>query len=316
MNRLLLIACLCGFGTFAQTDSIHAPYFEEFEDKISLQLFMLNTSNSFVFDYEDEAAEVDILPNSKTTINLGVQYDIISFSFGFAPHFLAENKDNKESKIISTGLTINPQKWMQHLEVYYQKGMTVENPNGTAELYFPGFKSLKIAGSTSYFFNGNFSFRAIALQNVRQLRSAGSFVPSLHYSYTKLDATKVKGLEGEIDFVDLALTPGYYYNWAIGRHFLLSSGAAFGVGVTRTQDGEDTFTAALYQGHLFLAPGYNSQRWFFGANARIQFAEHKVESNVDSSDVLGYFVAFAGYRFDAPDFLTENAKKIRARTKL
>ena len=54
-----------GGGCFAQTDSLSNPYIQKFEDKISAQLFMLNTSNQFSLNYEQENITLDMVPNQK-----------------------------------------------------------------------------------------------------------------------------------------------------------------------------------------------------------------------------------------------------------
>lgn len=309
--RIVIIALLSA-PVFAQDST----YVRNFGDKLSVQLFMLNVLNEFNINYVDENTVVDIVPNQKTTLNVGVDYDIFSFSVGYAPSFFAENKDNADSKMFSFTTAFYPGRFRQWLELYSQKGMSLESETGNVSLYLPKLKSIKIGGSTSFVCNRNFSFRAVSLQNARQLRSQGSFAPGLSYYYTSLDARKEPQLGGKIYFVDVALDAAYYYNWVIAKHFLLASGASIGAGVSWTVDEENDYTAALYKASLLLAPGYNSERWYGGAQLRLHYAGHESEAKVEVGDAIGYFTAFIGYRFDAPQFLQTQKDKIKNTIKL
>ena len=212
-----IILLLTGISGFSQTDSISNSYIQKFSDKISTHLFVLNTSNQFTFNYVKENMVVDLVPNQKTTLGLAVQYDIVSFSLGFAPKFFADNKDNKGSKMTSFSLNLFPGRWMQHFDYYYQKGLTLKTED--ASVYLTELRTLKVGGSTSYVFNKNFSFRALAFQSERQLKSAGSFAPMLSYYYTELNSEKVQDIGGKSYFINVALSPSYHY----GRRFYKDS---------------------------------------------------------------------------------------------
>ncbi|RZJ68426.1 MAG: DUF4421 domain-containing protein [Flavobacterium sp.] len=311
MKNWFPILAILSFPCFAQQDSI-APYFREFKDKISTQIFLLNTSNDFEIDYENDDLTVEIIPNIKTTLNIGFQYDIVSFSVGFAPKFFADNQDNKGSRMTSLSFEFTPGRWMQRLEYYNQKGMTLKT-DGAPGLYFSRLESTKIGGSTNYFFNRKFSYRAIALQNVQQLRSAGSFSAGLIYYYTSLDGNDEPEIEGKTTFLDIAFTPAYHYNWVIGKHVNLVGGLSIGAGINFIDDEGDDTTSALYTSSLMLAPGYNSDRWFFGAHLRANYMGREANNGVNVGDSIVYATAFVGYRFDAPEFLISKTQQIKSK---
>ena len=204
VKRCIGALLLTGSSCFSQADSLSNTYVQKFPDKLSVQLFTLNTSNEFSLDYEQEDITVEVVPNSKTTLGVAVQYDFISFSLGFAPKFFTDNKDNKDSKMNSFSLNLFPGKWMQHFDFYYQKGITLKG-EGFEDVYMPNLKTMKIGGSTTYVFNKNYSFRALAFQNERQVKSAGSFAPLLSYYYTELNGEKQEGLGGKTYFVNAAI---------------------------------------------------------------------------------------------------------------
>jgi hypothetical protein len=305
-----IIAFFMAGGCVAQTDILQDAYYEEFKGKLSVQAFTLSTTNNFSLFYAAENLTVDVVPNSHTTIGAAAQYDFISLSFGFAPKFFTDNKDNQDSKMTSFTLSLFPGRVMQHFDFIYQKGMSLES--GDVNVYLPELKSLKIGGSTSYMFNPNFSFKATAFQNAKQLKSAGTFAPTLSYYYTELNSKKVPDMGGKIYFVDVALAPAYYYNWVIAKNFLLSGGASLGAGFTTTVD-DSTSTSFLVNGSLHLAPGYNGERWFGGLNTRVLFFNHGTSSNVQMNDAVGYATFFVGYRFDAPGVLEREKNKIESK---
>lgn len=301
-----------GIGCFAQTDSLNNAYIQKYPEKISAQVFLLNTSNRFSIDYAQENLRVDLVPNQKTTLNVGVQYDIVSFSFGTAPKFFANNKDNKDSKMTAFSVTIFPGRWMQHFDYYHQKGITLES-GGVQLVYFPELKSTKIGGSTSYVFNKNFSFSALSFRNERQLKSAGSFAPSLSYYYTELNGKKVEELGDKAYFIDVALAPAYNYNWVIAKKFLVAAGVSLGAGFTKTVDDDNNSTTLLTQASLSISLGYNSDTFYGGVYSKGVASNHKAGSNAAMDDTISYATAFFGYRFDAPSFVKQEKDKIKGK---
>lgn len=309
MKYILMVLFIWG-SCFAQTDSLTNPYIQKFPDKISVQAFVLNTSNQFSIDYQQENVQVDLVPNQKTTLNIGFQYDIVSFSFGFAPKFFADNNDNGDSKMTAFSFTLFPGRWMQQLDYYYQKGISLE-ANGTALIYYPELKTMKIGGSTSYVFNKNFSFRALAFQSERQLKSAGSFVPSLSYYYTELDSRRVADLGDKAHFINVALSPGYNYNWVIAKKFLVAGGFSLGAGFIRTVDEENKTTAFLSQASLSISLGYNSETFYGGVYSKGTVSNHKADEYTTMDDAVSYITAFFGYRFDPPSFVQKERDKLK-----
>ncbi|KGO92642.1 DUF4421 family protein [Flavobacterium subsaxonicum] len=313
IKQFTIAAVLASGICTAQPDSTATAYYKVFDNNLAVQAFVLNTANSFTLNYTQDNTVVDLTPNAKTTLGVAVQYDIISFSLGFAPKFFKDNQDNdKESKMTSFSFNFFPKQWMQHLDLYYQKGITLESAG--ANVYLQNLKTIKIGGSTAYFFNKNFSFNATAFQNAKQLKSAGSFAPTLSYYYTEFNGKKQEGFGSNAYFIDVALAPAYYYNWVIAKNFMLSAGGSLGAGFTTTVD-DGTTTSLLINGSLQLAPGYSGERFFCGMNIRTLFFSHQTESDVAMGDAIGYTTIFAGYRFDPPGFLEKERKKIEGKVK-
>lgn len=303
-----IIGCTC----FAQQDSI-APSFREFEDKISTQLFILNNSNNFTITSLEDNVEVELVPNSKTTLNVGVQYDIISFSIGFTPQFFEDNKDNKGSRMRSLSFGFFPGRWVQRLEYHNQKGISINPVDTPTGLYLKHLKSTKIGGSTNFFFNRKFSYRGTALQNVQQLHSAGSFSLGLSYNYTELNGREEPIFPVKTSFFDVAITPGYTYNWVVGKHVNLVGGIAIGAGISYGNDDGEKTNSVLYSSSVMIAPGYNADKWFFGINVRATYLERQIDNNASFGDTMSYSTIFVGYRFDAPKALVSKTKQLKSK---
>lgn len=306
----IITACLFVSVCHAQDDRARSDWYEEFNDKLSAQVFVLNTSNSFSLDYAAEDITVALEPNKKTTLGISLQYDIVAFSLGFAPSFFADNKDNGDSKMTSFGLDLFPGRFVQRFDFYYQKGISIEANGGS--IYLENLKTMKIGGSTAYIFNRKFSYRSIGLQNAKQTVSVGSFAPTLSYFYTELDTTGQEGFGGKDYFVNIALSPTYYYNWVIAKDFMVSAGFGIGAGVTLSDENSPKMLA---QASALLALGYNSERFFAGINSRGMASNHQAADDVLMDDTVSYATAFIGYRFDAPKFLVKGKERIEERFK-
>nr|WP_322623346.1 DUF4421 family protein [uncultured Flavobacterium sp.] len=303
---VLLVSGCC----FGQTDTLSSAWYKEFKDVLAVQAFTLNTQNTFTLNYTADDLIIDLKPDAKTTLGLAVQYDIISFSLGFSPKFFEDNRNRRGGKMTSFSFDMFPGRFMQHFDLYYQRGIVLDVRN-SGDIFLPGLKTLKIGGSTSYFLNQNFSFRASSLQNAKQLKSAGSFAPTLSYYYTEFNSKHEPLInDDKVYYIDVALAPVYYYNWVIGKNFLVSSGASLGAGFTTTLDDNNSTTKFLINGSFHFAPGYSGERWFGGLNARVLLFNRATESNVEMGDAITYSTFFVGYRFDEPRILKKTRKRI------
>ncbi|RYG26493.1 MAG: DUF4421 domain-containing protein, partial [Chitinophagaceae bacterium] len=302
------------FG-FSQADSLASPYFESYDEKISTHIFILNKLNSFSLYFPADDLTLEMSPNAETTLNIGVNYDIVSFSFGYAPKFFRNNDPADKSRMLAFQFSLFPKRFAQHAEFYYQKGMNLEVTGTDASVYLPNMKTLKIGGSTAYVFNPDYSFRATQFQNARQIKSAGTFAPGIAYYYTELNGRKELDMGEKIWFADFAIFPAYHYNWVIAKYVQAMGGLALGPGLTVTRDDQTDVSFLLY-GNLNLGLGYNSNTWYGGVNARAQIATHDAANQVAIGDYIGYFSAFVGYRFDAPEFVSKTMSDLKRRNPL
>lgn len=314
-----LIGCCLGVQVFSQeraaTDSLNSnpPQIINYDEFFSARLSFSDNFNSFKL--KDKTGNYDLLisPNQQLNTTLSLAYRFLEIDLGYTPKFIRFNKDDDirgKTKFFNLGTRFYLGQFMQNVQYRQTKGFYAE------ELEFPEFekvifsdlKVVKFGGSTSYIFNPDFSFRALFKQNEWQTKSAGSFVPSLSYYWTKLS----DGSSGKDVFFDLTIGPSYYYNWIIADAFLIGVGAHAGMGYNHTKS---TFTdgtpnlksdGLIYTTELKLALGYNATRFFTGANFTFDSFYHHNEPDFRVDDQQRFFEFYLGYRFDAPRLLTKS----------
>lgn len=290
-------------GCLAQEDSLCARYFKKFEDNISTKLSINATSNSFVLNDVVNNRIYDIVPNDRERIDLSLGYRAIAVSFGFAPNFLATNKDNSNSKLLNLNFRVFHKQWTQSFDLYSQKGFYLKT--GEVAVVLPEMKTFKIGGQTSYVLNKNFSFRAMAAQSEWQQKSAGSLIPTLSLYYTKI-RFRIEDFDETAHIYTAAVSPAYYYNFVIRKNFFISLGASPGIGMEYS----DSHISALYQIEFNAALGYASDTFFAGINSNMKSFTSNTAADVQWGDAVVRGEIYLGYRFKPPKKLTEVAEKI------
>lgn len=293
-----LIFVTIGVFGFSQRDS---TYVREFPEKFTIRLGVQNTSNSFYFLNNETDEQIALFPNDKTYLGASFLFRSVELDLGYAPNFFSENKDNKGSKLLTLNFRMFLGQWMQTLDFYQQKGFFLDDLQDFTITSFPDARTLKIGGTTSYIFNRNFSFRAIGFQNEWQKKSAGSFIPSFSLYYTKfnIENTGLGNITGSKAY-NVSVGPGYYYNWVIKKHFLISAGLTGGIGLNYTESLDKSSTSVLLHTTLRIALGYNSEHFFTGINLSAQFTEYDTAGNSIVQDDISFAEVYLGYRFKAP----------------
>jgi len=299
--------CFCVLFSLASFSQNVEDYVRTFPEKLTTRIGIQNTSNSFTITDAETGELTEIIPNDKTYLGLSVLFRSIEIDLGYAPNFFSENQDNKGSKLFTLNFRMFLGKWMQTLDFYKQKGFFATT--GDITVPFPELGTLKVGGSTSYIFNKKFSFRAVGFQNEWQKKSAGSFIPSFTFYYTKFSLEEAD-LQSNDHSYSLAIGPGYYYNLVIGKHVLIGAGATIGIGANFTRSEGETLTSGLAQVVLRTAIGYNSERFFTGINFSVQALGHGDDQTTSLDDYITFGELYMGYRFNAPKKWIEKADDI------
>ena len=278
----------------------------KFPNALTLRTGLSHIGNSFIFNYLDEGIELSLDPIRSNRLTTSLQFRALELDLGFSPGFLNPDEDLEGSRLFSMSFRFYSGRWMQAFTYLDQKGFKADI--GGAPLYFREIATRKIGGTTSFVFNPDFSFRAVHSQNEWQLRSAGSFVPRLIAYYTRYEVEGDAGNETAHSY-DVALGPGYHYNWVLARHWLLSGGVTTALGINWLEDEGSTRSYWLWDTELRGAFGYNSDRFFAGVNLTRNFLEHSAEGRTRIDDRLFFLEFYAGYRFKAPESWVRTADK-------
>jgi hypothetical protein len=297
-------------------------YIHKFPNRITARLFYVNTSNLLVVNDRNSSLFFKLNPNKQNRIGAQMSFRAITISYSFAPDFLAENKDNDNSKLFNLSFrTFLGKHWMQTLDLYQEKGFYLENND--FNLYFPEFKSFKIGGATSYIFNENFSFRAIVNQDEKQIKSAGSFIPRIVYYYTKLNIrTDNNFTDEELHSFDIVFAPSYYYNFVPTKNIFLSAGASAGIGLNHSKNvdnnniqEDESLTSLVTELNFRGSVTYDISNFYIGAHYNYLILNHNTDRSSYVNDQIPFFQVFTGYRFKAPKKLIKTADSFNDKLK-
>ncbi|EIJ38142.1 hypothetical protein JoomaDRAFT_1123 [Galbibacter orientalis DSM 19592] len=302
--------------------SVEVENITKYPDKITLRVGLTNEANSYEITTPSEDFSVTIAPNQRLRSNISLLFRFIEINIGYTPAFLKFNDDNDEkgkTTFFNIGTRFYYKKWMQNLEWNKTKGFYVDLNDiapGEPNIIFPDFEVLRIGGNTSYIFNDNFSFRTIFKQNEWQKRSAGSFVPTLSYYYSRISNDS----SDKDKFIDITIGPSYFYNWVINKRFIVTSGAHLGVGYSHITSKSNNVTTSMdglnYQGQVTLGLGYNIPNFFTGVSLNSQSFNHNTDGNNKLSDQHAYVEFHIGYRFDAPKKVLEKMNQLQQKVGL
>ena len=270
--------------------------------------------NLYLFNYADNEG-VDLNPNEKYKLKISLDYKFLGLYVSFAPGFLPGNNDDDEKG--STSLLDLSFKFFYsdrlRQEVVYKKakGFHELDEDGTLRVY-PSTRVNTYGGKTFYMLNRNFSYRAYDNQTERQLKSAGSFIPSLSYYLRKIKTDHANSalFMNEFKAYDIFFQFGYMYNFVIKKKITLTLGLHPGLGYnysTLSYNKEvhpDKNSEAMHSVTFPLdgnvSAMYSGKRLFIGLRSNLRFYEHLKENNSSLVTSKSFLEFYLGYRFKAP----------------
>jgi hypothetical protein len=258
--------------------------------------------------------KLNINPIAEYKLGFSVDYKWIALGISFTPEFLKDSQFNEEqNESTSFGMSINffySDRWRQEISYNYYKGFysNIELfTNETINIILLNTTIKSFDGSTFFIVNKNYSFRAHYAQTERQLKSAGSFIPRIRYSFSEInpnfDSIYLNNEVEKINNIDIITQIGYLYTFVYKQKWFATLGAHSGVGYNNSRyfninskiESFSNFSFAL-NGEISL--GYNSYRWFFGSSYNLR--NYNFTNNIDDKVFRGsdYFNIYLGYRFN------------------
>lgn len=302
--------------------------FIHYDDKIMVKANLSTQGDDYLLNNR-KGTNLDLQTNNSYKLFLSVDYKFIGFSYGFYPKFFGENKDENlkgKSTFSDYNFRFFIGRWLQTANYSKAKGYYVSNmsdfvPGWTQGkdpyLQFPDFKTIQYGMSTSYIFNPKYSLKSISSFTEWQKKSAGSFIPSLLYSYKNI-TSKIDDLDGKQKEFDIKLAAGYFYNFIILKKFYVAPNLSPSLGVkflndkstssgVRSVEKKTYFTKNIDGG---LKLGYNSDRILFGASLNFMISSYKEDKFTVISNDKVYGLLYLGYRFNAPGFIQRPVENI------
>lgn len=292
--------------------SYRVNYFEN----IILKSFFKSNTQRFQFRTIEEGQFVDVQPAGEYQIGFSFDYKWMALEYSWAPSNLLNtdgNDDLKDASSISVNLNFfYSDQWKQEFKFSYIKGFRNSLNTGStspfSDLNLANTELLIYQGSTFYIANKNFSFRAHYAQTERQLKSAGSFIPRLRYSYSittpNIDFNSIENFSTrQIRSFDLIAQLGYMYTFVLNQKWFATAGLHAGMGYNTSnyklsEKRETTFESSPFTLEAETSFGYNSYRWFYGITGNWRNFNNVNNSKSEFNRDINYFTVFLGYRLN------------------
>ncbi|MGY5353282.1 DUF4421 family protein [Wenyingzhuangia sp. IMCC45467] len=320
-NFLTLIFLLTYINLFCQKVK-DTTYIKDLNKKISLKLTTSNKSESF--SVKSPQQKYELAPNTEYITKLGFNYRFISFSLKLPTEFITDSYYNDRkgaTKIFSFDINFFTEHWHHYLSINKTKGYYITNtedfinnwdPKTDDYIQFPELVYTAFSGISSYVLNPNFSLKFITNQNEKQLKSAGSFIPTITYKYYSIDnkeALTTTNSTQKSKILEIVPEIGYYYTHVLNQNFYFSGGITSGAGYKNTQLLTRYMSNSIrsknhniiLQAGAELTIGYDDEYFFSGLKlANTWNQEIMKNSNTTNLHNEVFFRFFIGYRFNAP----------------
>lgn len=324
----ILIICFSGLFAFGQKRELDSTALESFADKFLVKLNLETNADSYFSEGFQEGPPLNYQTNDNYILSVSLDFEIIGISIGFIPSFFPGNDDN-DLKGESTFIDIKPRlafkNWLQTFQYRKVSGYYIENTQdfipGWEEgedpyILLPDLSNTRVGMSTSFILNPNFSYKNLFFQTEWQKKSAGSFIPSLDYSYNvfsfTLDETRYRDRSWEV-----RLAAAYFYTWVIGDNWFIAPNISPSIGVSFSKEEIENSNASNIQNTSYLTTslesglqlGYASKNIIFGVVFSSDFYWYSGEENrfIENNRIYGKL--YFGYRFNSPSFIAKPYNK-------
>jgi hypothetical protein len=328
-SSIFTILLFYGVVSVAQQASpADSSNFISYFDKILIKVNISSQTDQYALKTKT-GTSLKLNANNEFKTFISLDYQFIGFSYGFSPAILNANNDDDlkgHSSFTDYKLQFFPGQWLQTVSFGKTKGYYIENTgdyvpnwkqNQDPYLQLPNLKNVQWAMSTSYILNRDFSFKNLIYQTQWQKKSAGSFVPTLYYDYSRysFDFSGTRTLEKDFN---LRFGLGYYHSFIIINKFYISPNLIPSIGIryaklSTIENGNSTFQNKTYFTRFLdggIKLGYNSDRWVAGGgiNFSVNWYNEDKYTLVENNKLYG--ILYLGYRFGTPKFITKTYKTL------
>ena len=298
-------------------------YYSKYDTLINIKLSGYNLDERFTL--EGKGFHYKIQPNFTLKTKIFFSYKFLSFAIAFAPKFIPGNSDSDLKGKTSTftfNMNVITRHWVQYLQFNHTKGFYLKNTADYQEpgwqegvdpyIQFPDLRVYAFRGATSYLINSKFSLKAVLTQTEVQQKSTGSFMPSLIYSYIRINNQSddpAQTTSQKSDNLEILAAIWYMHTFVIYKKWFISGGLAPSVGYSFTKlttyMGSDSYISHYNNPVLKIneqaSIGFNTHRFFAGAVVVAnQTMQNQGDNPIKQKTLYTTFHAYIGYRFGAP----------------
>lgn len=281
----LLFLLIPGNG-MAQKSMPDSSYIITYPKTLMVRVFMSQKFAPFTIGSQHDH-ELNYKTNLKLNMGIGATYNNFTANLAYGFKFLNKDKGKGTTKGLDLQIHMYPNNWAIDLLAAFIKGYHLDpkDNNGLNLVNFYQRPDLtrNVAGIAMFrVANANkFSYRAAAIQNEVQARSAGSFLygGEAYYGSIKSDSALVPPRVNAIYEQDginkyhlFSIGPGigYAYTLVIKTHFFITGSLIASADLNFSSEektGSKQTKVSIIPGGIFKASaGYNSGTWSFSAN--------------------------------------------------
>lgn len=284
-------------------------YFEN----IVLKSFITSNESNFQFrSLLNNDDVIDLIPAGQYLMGLALDYEWIAVEVSFSPEFLQSNVlENSNATSYSVSLNFfYSDRWRQEFRLLHNQGFVNRNRHQNSLIIDQNLLNsttlTMLQGSTFYIANNNFSYRAHYAQTERQLKSAGSFIPTLRYAYSVVKPNlpqESTSLATNFNSIDITAQLGYLHTFVASKKWYFTLGLFTGLGYNSSSyesvnGNELTFNNTIFAVEPEFGIGYNDYRWFYGISGNWRNFNHTNNEAGQFSRDQAYFLVHFGYRFN------------------
>lgn len=308
---------------FSQNDTLYQEVTQKYDttyrvnyaNKMICKLNIDSDINNIYIRKVREKSENKFIPNEIFKLRFSFDYRFLGLTVSFSPSFFPGNNDNAikgNTLILDLGFKFFYSDRLRQEIIYKNvQGYYLVSPNNDELIEaYPHMKVNTYGGKTFFIVNRNFSYRAYESQTERQMKSVGSFIPSVYYAYNTLETNAENTTRLFIDKIysyDLILQAGYMYNLVLDKKWFATAGFHPGIGYNHSKNFYQNNQSNLEleqnsQGINFnidanVALGFNNSNFFSGFKANYRSFNYINEVNTEFINTRIGFDFFIGYRF-------------------
>ncbi|WP_395076719.1 DUF4421 family protein [Flavobacterium sp.] len=300
----------------AKTQGYNPEYRLNYFNKMIFQIDLnsdIDIYNIPKLNYTDNI-ESAFIPNNIIKTKFSFDYKFLGLFISVSPDFLSGNNVDSpygKTKILDLSFKFFYTDRLRQEVVFKSiKGFYLDDPEKEDPIeVFNDMEINTIGGKTFYIINRNFSYRAFESLTERQIKSDGSFIPSIAYYQNRLNVNKVNNSEtylSSIKSLDVFVQLGYMHNFVIYKKWFSTLGAHPGVGFNNSIDSfvnpadnsniQNKTANINFVLESNFAVGYNNKNFFTGI--RTNYRNLDFDSRTEIASTKLSFGVFAGYRFD------------------